>query len=118
MAVVGHVAANALAVVRTETGFLAETVDHSVFAWVSSVIVLLVGIALLVFSMAPGYRDLYKYYLMLLHGLSVTGDVFNISVKDMALLYEYWCFIKLNSLMRSSEKYVLVSQDIVKVQEK
>lgn len=28
----------------------------------------------LVFSMAPGYRDLYKYYLMLLRGLSITGD--------------------------------------------
>lgn len=48
----------------------------------------------LVFSMASGYRDLYKYYLMLLHGLSVTGDVFHISVKDLAVLYEYWCFIK------------------------
>ena len=68
----------------------------------------------LVFSMAPGYRDLYKYYLMLLRGLSITGDVFNISVKDLALLYEYWCFIKLNSMMK--EKYELVSQDIVKVQ--
>lgn len=68
----------------------------------------------LVFSMAPGYRDLYKYYLMLLRGLSITGDVFNISVKDLALLYEYWCFIKLNSMMK--DRYQLVSQDIVKVQ--
>lgn len=68
----------------------------------------------LVFSMAPGYRDLYKYYLMLLRGLSITGDVFNISVKDLALLYEYWCFIKLNSMMK--DKYQLISQDIVKVQ--
>lgn len=68
----------------------------------------------LVFSMAPGYRDLYKYYLMLLHGLSITGDVFNISVKDLALLYEYWCFIKLNSMMK--ERYQLISQNIVKVQ--
>ena len=68
----------------------------------------------LVFSMAPGYRDLYKYYLMLLRGLSITGDVFNISVKDIALLYEYWCFIKLNSLMK--DRYELISQDVVKVQ--
>ncbi len=68
----------------------------------------------LVFSMAPGYRDLYKYYLMLLHGLSITGDVFNISVKDLALLYEYWCFIKLNSMMKN--RYQLISQNIVKVQ--
>jgi len=90
---------------RCNTGFLADVSAHEVSSGMS-----------LVFSMALGYRDLYKYYLMLLHGLSVTGDVFNISVKDMALLYEYWCFIKLNSLMRSNDKYELVSQDIVKVQ--
>ena len=68
----------------------------------------------LVFSMAPGYRELYKYYLMLLRGLSITGDVFHISIKDLAVLYEYWCFIKLNSLMK--ERYELISQDVVKVQ--
>lgn len=51
---------------------------------------------------------------MLLRGLSITGDVFNISVKDLALLYEYWCFIKLNSMMK--DRYELISQDIVKVQ--
>lgn len=70
----------------------------------------------LVFSMAPGYRELYKCYLMLARGLSVTGDVFNISVKDLALLYEYWCFIKLNSLLRNSKNYILLSQNIVRVQ--
>lgn len=90
---------------RCNTGFLANVSAHEASSGMS-----------LVFSMAPGYRDLYKYYLMLIHGLSVTGDVFNISVKDMALLYEYWCFIKLNSLMKNSDKYTLVSQDIVKVQ--
>lgn len=67
----------------------------------------------LVFSMAPGYRELYRCYLLLQHGLSVTGSVFNVSVKDMALLYEYWCFIKLNSLMK--QRYELLSQDIIKV---
>ena len=68
----------------------------------------------LVFSKASGYRDLYKYYLMLQRGLSVQGDVFHISVKDLALLYEYWCFIKLNSLLK--DRYTLVSQDIIKTQ--
>ncbi|HJJ55223.1 MAG TPA: restriction endonuclease-like protein, partial [Methanocorpusculum sp.] len=67
----------------------------------------------LVFSMAPGYRDLYRCYLLLQHGLSVTGSVFNVSVKDLAVLYEYWCFIKLNSLMK--QRYELLSQDIIKV---
>lgn len=67
----------------------------------------------LVFSMAQGYRDLYRCYLLLQHGLSVTGSVFNISLKNLAVLYEYWCFIKLNSLMK--ERYELLSQDIIKV---
>lgn len=88
---------------RCNTTFLAEIDAKEISAGMS-----------LVFSMAPGYKDLYKYFLMLLHGLSITGDVFNISVKDLALLYEYWCFIKLNSMMK--DRYQLISQDIVKVQ--
>ena len=67
----------------------------------------------LVFSMAPGYRELYKYYLMLQHGLALTGSMFNLSVKDLAVLYEYWCFIKLNSLLK--KKYRLVTSDLVRV---
>lgn len=42
----------------------------------------------LVFGMAPGYRELYKHYLMIQRGLSVHGDFFRISVKDTAQLYE------------------------------
>lgn len=68
----------------------------------------------LVFSMAPGYRDLFKYYLMLQRGLNVTGGVFHVFTKDMADLYEYWCFIKLNSILRESG-YRPVWQDFVKV---
>ena len=67
----------------------------------------------LVFGMAPGYRELFRCYLMLQHSLSVTGDVFNLSLKDLAVLYEYWCFIKLNRLLK--DKYRLVSQDIIRV---
>lgn len=66
----------------------------------------------LVFGMAPGYRELYRCYLMLQHGLSITGGIFHVSVKDLAVLYEYWCFIKLNSLMKG--RYKLLSQDIIK----
>jgi len=67
----------------------------------------------LVFGMAPGYRNLYKYYLMLLKGLAANGEIFKMSTKDIAQLYEYWCFIKLNSLLKKS--YKLVSPDIIKV---
>lgn len=67
----------------------------------------------LVFSMAPGYRELYKYYLMMHRGLAVNGDIFRISVKDTAQLYEYWCFIKLFSILK--KEYKLISPDVIKV---
>lgn len=67
----------------------------------------------LVFGMAPGYRELYKCYIMLQRSLSVNGDIFKISVKDTAQLYEYWCFVKLFSLLK--KEYRLVSPDIIKV---
>ncbi|MFZ5986802.1 MAG: DUF2357 domain-containing protein [Bacillota bacterium] len=66
----------------------------------------------LILNMAPGYKDVYKYYLILIKGLSLHSDLFKISVKDLAVLYEYWCFIKLSSLFR--KKYKLLSQDLIK----
>jgi len=44
-AIVAHIVANGIAVVRTETGFLQGTVDGSVSAWLISVGVCLIGIA-------------------------------------------------------------------------
>lgn len=67
----------------------------------------------LVFGMAPGYRELYKCYIMLQKSLSVNGDVFKMSPKDTAKLYEYWCFIKLFSLLKKT--YELKTPDIIKV---
>ena len=46
-------------------------------------------------------------------GLSVHGDVFRMSLKDTAQLYEYWCFIKLVTLMKRN--YRLASSDVIKV---
>lgn len=68
----------------------------------------------LVFEMAPGYRELYKYHLMLKRGLSINGDVFKVSMKDTAQLYEYWCFIKLVSIMKKQD-YRLYTDDVIKV---
>ena len=70
----------------------------------------------LVFGMAPGYRELYKYYLMLQNGIAVGGDIFHMSVRDTAQLYEYWCFIKLYDILRN--RYTLKSPDIIKVDRK
>lgn len=71
----------------------------------------------LVFMMAPGYRELYKYYLELCHGLSIEGNVFHLSLKDLAVLYEYWCFIKLNCILRDKQ-YDLDSNNLFQVSRK
>lgn len=67
----------------------------------------------LVLQMAPGYREVYRSYLMLMKGLTVHSDLFRLSMKDLAQLYEYWCFLKINELL--ARKYELLKQDIIKV---
>ncbi|WP_103108856.1 DUF2357 domain-containing protein [Brevibacillus reuszeri] len=67
----------------------------------------------LVLQMAPGYREIYKAYLTLMKGLTIQGELSKLSMKDLAQLYEYWCFLKLNQIL--SKKYKLLKQDIVKI---
>ena len=67
----------------------------------------------LVLQMAPGYRDAYQIFLTVSKGLALQGKIYQMSVKDVATLYEYWTFLKLGQIL--SKKYDLVSQDIVKV---
>lgn len=88
-----------------------RTLNSSFFSEVSSYSAL--TSMSLVFGMAPGYRELYKYYIILQHGLSVNGDIFNMSPKDTAQLYEYWCFIKLFCLLK--KEYNLQTPDIIRV---
>ncbi|MFW6287397.1 MAG: DUF2357 domain-containing protein [bacterium] len=67
----------------------------------------------LVMQMAPGYREIYKYYLMLQKGLSINGEIFKLSMKQIWELYEYWCFLELNKIMR--EKYNLIKNDLIDI---
>ncbi len=67
----------------------------------------------LVMQMAPGYREMYRYYLTLLKGLSIQSDVLRLSMKEISELYEYWCFLKLNELM--ARKYSLVRQNVIRL---
>jgi predicted component of viral defense system (DUF524 family) len=46
-------------------------------------------------------------------GLSATGGILKIGLKNIAELYEYWCFFKLVELLRT--RFELVQQSIVKI---
>lgn len=67
----------------------------------------------LVLQMGPGYKDVLRYYLMLMKGLNIQSDIFRMSMKDLAQLYEYWCFLKIHQLL--SKKYELLQQDLIKI---
>lgn len=65
----------------------------------------------LVIQMSPIYRKFYKVYLALQRGLSLSLDIFQISYKNVAELYEYWCFIKLGALLRKN--HALKGNDMI-----
>ncbi|MEH7544926.1 restriction endonuclease-like protein [Neobacillus vireti] len=67
----------------------------------------------LVLQMSPGYRDAFQIYLTVSKGLVLEGKIYQMSVKDVATLYEYWTFLKLGQIL--GRKYKLLSQDIVQV---
>lgn len=67
----------------------------------------------LVMQMAAGYRDVYQIYGALSKGIILQGELYKMSIKDIATLYEYWTFIKLGKIL--SEKCEQVSHDIIKV---
>ncbi|WP_374055838.1 DUF2357 domain-containing protein [Rossellomorea sp. FM04394] len=60
-----------------------------------------------------GYRDAYKIYLVLTRGLMLEGELFKMSVKDVATLYEYWTYLKMGQILRA--KYVPEYQDVVAI---
>lgn len=67
----------------------------------------------LVFIMAEGYREFYKWSEVLKKGLKIQSDVFKLSQKDIAQLYEYWCYIKINKILRNH--YNVISTDNVSI---
>lgn len=67
----------------------------------------------LVIQMAPGYRNVFQTYLILSKGLTLQGTLYQMSVKDVATMYEYWTFIKLGQIL--NKNYEQIDQDIIKV---
>jgi hypothetical protein len=47
----------------------------------------------------PGYREAVQGLLSLANGLSLTGGAVETSVKDVDVLYELWCFLRVASVL-------------------
>jgi predicted component of viral defense system (DUF524 family) len=59
----------------------------------------------------PLYSRFDKLCRLLNGGLSFAGDIVPIGMKETSLLYEYWCFLKIVSLLRA--RFVLAEQSVV-----
>jgi len=53
----------------------------------------------LVFQMAPGYREVYKKYIMLSKGLALGDGIYQMTPKKLYLLYEMWCYMKIHHIL-------------------
>src|SRR5699024_7001986 len=58
------------------------------------------------------YREL-SILVYQLQGLMLQGTFYRMSMKDIARLYEYWTFLKLNSIL--AKRYTLLRQNLVQV---
>jgi hypothetical protein len=73
------------------------------------------GFASLQLIGAPGYRDAYKACLALTFGLRITGGPMDLSVKDLHVLYEYWCYLALLQIVAEETGEPLDPKALIKV---
>ncbi|MGM9950172.1 MAG: DUF2357 domain-containing protein [Lysinibacillus sp.] len=67
----------------------------------------------LVMQMGTGYREVFQIHAILSQSLVLHGEIYKMSVKDIATLYEYWTFLKLGQIL--SGKCLVGEQDVVKL---
>ncbi len=69
-----------------------------------------------VLHLAAGYRDFYLRYLLLQQGLQLQEEArFQLDYKQVATLYEYWCFLKMVRILQEDARYALETQDLVQI---
>ena len=67
----------------------------------------------LVLQMGNGYREVFQIYVTISKSIVLHGELYKMSVKDIATLYEYWTFLKLGSIL---QKYCINGeQNIIQI---
>jgi predicted component of viral defense system (DUF524 family) len=73
------------------------------------------GFASLQLLNAPGYYEAYKSCLILSLGLRIEGGPLKLSVKDIHLLYEYWCYLALLRLLKDITDQPIPVEEILSI---
>lgn len=64
----------------------------------------------------PGYRDFMHIYMLLTRGLELADShLFKIELKNISLLYEYWCFLKLVQIIKEQNLSKIDYQDLIQI---
>ena len=74
------------------------------------------GFASLQLTGAPGYRTAYRCCMALRLGLRIEGGPFQLSLKDVGDLYEYWCYVSVLQIVAEETGARLSARDLVVVQ--
>jgi uncharacterized protein len=75
------------------------------------------GFASLQLLSEPGYREAYQACLMLSLGLNLSGGPVDLSVKDLGLLYEYWCFLTTLRLVSEQLRCPIPAKHLLKTEQ-
>jgi hypothetical protein len=75
------------------------------------------GFASLALLKTPGYREAYRACLILSLGLRLEGGPVRLSVKDISLLYEYWCVLALLRLIAEETGHPIPTADIFAIEQ-
>lgn len=76
------------------------------------------GFASIKLLSAPGYREAYQACSILSLGLRIEGGPLHLSVKDLNLLYEYWCYIALLRIVSTILKKPIPSNNLLQIQQR
>jgi uncharacterized protein len=73
------------------------------------------GFASLQLQGAPGYREAYRALTILQQGLRIGGGPVEVSLKDLHVLYEYWCFLEVVTLVAEILDHPIPVRSLVEV---
>jgi predicted component of viral defense system (DUF524 family) len=76
------------------------------------------GFASIQLLTAPGYREAYRACSILSLGLRIEGGPLRLSVKDLNLLYEYWCYIALLRIVSNILDKPIQSNELLTIQQR
>ncbi|MHB8135050.1 MAG: DUF2357 domain-containing protein [Anaerolineaceae bacterium] len=74
------------------------------------------GFASIQLLSAPGYKEAYQACSVLALGLRIEGGPLRLSIKDLNLLYEYWCYISLLGIVSEILEQPILAIDLFTIQ--